>query len=112
MLVINNQRIGRMDVGIQIDKERCSGCGRCMDICPGDLIYLDKDQKSQMRNAADCWDCMACVKTCPAGAIETKLPYSLAEFGAHLIPRVSETKICWECIYPDGRREEFVIPRC
>lgn len=98
-------------VGVHVDEKLCYGCGACVNICPGDLLYLDENGRTKMREQADCWDCMACVKSCPAGALETYLPYSLAECGARLIPKVTETEVRWKCIYPDGREEEFVIPR-
>lgn len=98
-------------MGLHFNREKCTGCGACVDICPGDLLYLNEEGKSEIRNQAECWDCMACVKSCPAAALETRLPFSLADFGARLIPRVTEQEIHWQCIYPDGRIEEFIIPR-
>lgn len=92
------------------DKSRCTGCGDCVEICPGDLMDLDTtDKKSYIRNPADCWDCMACVKECPSSALETRLPYQLAAFGAHLIPQVQDDCILWKLSDPRGQVEEFVI---
>lgn len=98
-------------MGLRIYHQKCTGCGRCVDVCPGDLLYLNDEEKSMIRNQADCWDCMACVKSCPAGALETKLPFSLANFGASLRPEITEKEIHWICNDPDGKTEEFIIPR-
>ena len=32
----------------QADSAKCIGCGKCEKVCPGGLIYLDKNQKAQM----------------------------------------------------------------
>jgi adenylylsulfate reductase subunit B len=78
----------------------------CVKLCPGDLIMI-KNEKSFIRDPGDCWDCMACVKSCPYGAIETKLPYELGYKDAHLIPKRKGKIIVWELVYSDGRREVF-----
>ena len=98
-------------MGLKINRLKCTGCQKCVNVCPGDLLVLNETGKCMIRNQADCWDCMACVKSCPEGALETKLPFSLANFGASLRPQVEEKEIRWICTYPDGRIEEFTIPR-
>lgn len=98
-------------MGLKIDKAKCIGCQKCVNICPGDLLYLDENHRCTIRNQADCWDCMACVKKCPVSAIETKLPFSLANFGASLRPELTENVIKWVCTYPEGTVEEFQLPR-
>lgn len=98
-------------MGLRFDRSKCNGCGRCVDICPGDLLKIDENGMSSIRNQADCWDCMACVKSCLNGALETRLPFSLADFGATLKPKIFPDLIQWELTYADGRLEEFAIPR-
>jgi adenylylsulfate reductase subunit B len=73
---------------------------------------LINDQgQSEIRNAAECWDCMACIKACPNGALETQLPFMLAGLGASLRPQLYKDKIRWICKDAQGRIEEFEIPR-
>lgn len=92
------------------DRSKCTGCGECVQICPGDLMAIDsRDKKSYIRNPSDCWDCMACVKECPSGALETRLPYQLAAYGARLTPRVEDDRITWTLSDARGLVEEFVI---
>jgi adenylylsulfate reductase, subunit B len=98
-------------MGLKIAAEKCTGCGKCVDICPGDLLSLGPNGKSFLREQGECWDCMACVKSCPAQALETRLPFSLADYGASLKPQITPNEIRWICSYPDGRVEEFVVPR-
>ncbi|MGE5582973.1 MAG: 4Fe-4S binding protein [Bacillota bacterium] len=98
-------------MGLKFDSGKCNGCGKCVDICPGDLLFINQSGKSAIRNQAECWDCMACVKTCPAGALETRLPFCLADYGASLKPEVGTEEIRWVCKHPDGEIEVFTIPR-
>lgn len=97
-------------MGITVKAEQCTGCGRCVDICPGDLLaLLPQEGKAYLRSARDCWGCMSCVKSCPEGALERRLPFSLAGYGASLRPKVHETHIVWTLRYPNGEVEEFAV---
>ena len=49
-----------------VDKNECTGCGVCADVCPTEAITV-KDVA--MVNAEECTDCGACVDECPTGAI-------------------------------------------
>jgi len=56
----------------EIRKERCSGCGLCVEICPYKAIELDKVEKIAVINEALCKGCGACVSSCRANAIDLK----------------------------------------
>ena len=100
---------------VKIDIKRCNGCKnldgpRCEKLCPGDLMALNSETgKAYIRNEEDCWDCMVCVKACPMLAIETKLPYTLAFYGASLKPKVGKDTITWTLKNIDGTVETFDI---
>lgn len=104
-------------MSVIIDEDLCTGCkGQkepfCIKYCPGDLLTLDKQTgKPYIRSERDCWDCMVCVKSCPFGAIETKLPYQVASYKASLKPIVYEDKIVWKLKNINGDEEVFEIPR-
>ncbi|MCD6288807.1 MAG: ATP-binding protein [Candidatus Hydrogenedentes bacterium] len=59
----------------RIDPERCTGCGRCAELCRFDAI--DVDQRNENGTALtyrvdpiSCDGCSVCVEFCPADAIE------------------------------------------
>jgi len=56
----------------EIRKERCSGCGLCVEICPYKAIDLDEVEKVAVINEALCKGCGACVSSCRANAIDLK----------------------------------------
>ena len=53
---------------IEVDVEKCIGCGDCVDVCPSD-VYEMKEEKSVPVNAEECIGCESCVETCEQEAI-------------------------------------------
>ncbi|MBN1363494.1 MAG: 4Fe-4S binding protein [Syntrophaceae bacterium] len=51
----------------KIDKEKCVGCGVCVNVCPQEAISI-VDNKARI-DADKCVDCGRCVQVCPQGAI-------------------------------------------
>ena len=51
----------------QVDKEKCVGCGVCVNICPQEAISM-VDDKAKI-DAHKCVDCGRCAQVCPQGAI-------------------------------------------
>jgi ferredoxin len=50
-----------------VDKDKCTGCGTCVDECPAAAIVLN-DEKAKV-DADLCVDCESCVDVCPSEAI-------------------------------------------
>jgi MinD superfamily P-loop ATPase len=48
-----------------VNQERCTGCGKCLDVCPPEAIAI-KDGKAVI--LIECTDCGACPRVC-RGAI-------------------------------------------
>lgn len=52
---------------LQIDHERCTGCGACMQACPNEAIEIHDGFARVL--AERCTECGACVEVCPQGAM-------------------------------------------
>jgi ferredoxin len=50
----------------KVDKEKCTGCGVCVDACPQDAISLNDVAEI---DAEKCTDCGTCVEECPNEAL-------------------------------------------
>lgn len=56
-----------------INPEKCTGCGKCEELCRFNAISSKKDSKGKMIYAIDptgCEGCSVCVKFCPEEAID------------------------------------------
>lgn len=85
-------------MSIRINTEKCIGCGRCAEICPGNLIQMvgpKNQRKAQMTYPDECWGCMSCVKICPVQAIEYFLGEDIGGKGTTLTAKTSKKQIDW-----------------
>ena len=102
-------------MSVKFDYKACNSCQGneeplCTKFCPGDLLAINEESKKPyIRSERDCWDCMVCVKACPFDAIETKLPYQLANYKASLQAKLSGDKIIWRLKDAKGNEEIFEL---
>lgn len=54
---------------IHFDKEKCTGCGVCVKVCPQGVIHLIEN-KAKMTDYVSCMECGACQLNCEFDAIE------------------------------------------
>ena len=54
-----------------INKNKCKGCGTCVDVCPVEVFVMEKG-KAKAAKPDECIGCRACEAQCPEKAIEVK----------------------------------------
>lgn len=57
-----------------VDTDKCVGCGSCVKVCPGGILYLNQSKKAEIEDFREfgwngCWKCEHCLAVCPTGAI-------------------------------------------
>jgi len=62
-----------------IDESKCTGCGKCVNICSEDVFFGSKKKEIPVVTyPEECWHCNACVFECPVeGAIRLRIPLPL-----------------------------------
>ncbi|MBZ9607640.1 ferredoxin family protein [Clostridium estertheticum] len=94
-------------MSIKIDPQKCVGCGKCMDVCPGNLIFKKNDSKAFIEYPQECWGCCACVKECPAMAINYYLGADIGGKGTYLNTKKEKNLLHWHMFRPNS--EEIII---
>jgi NAD-dependent dihydropyrimidine dehydrogenase PreA subunit len=56
-----------------IAEERCTSCGKCVEVCPQDVFDLVAGAAPLISRAEDCTTCRQCSLYCPQGAIYVAL---------------------------------------
>jgi len=99
-----------------VNPDKCDGCKAldrpaCMYICPNDLMTLDRSLGQAWNQEPElCWECYACVKTCPQGAIAMRGYGDVVPLGASLTPLRGTDSIMWTVKFRDGQTKRFKFP--
>lgn len=54
---------------LQLSPEKCTGCGRCIDVCPHG-VFIMNNKKASITDKDLCMECGACALNCEFGAIK------------------------------------------
>jgi ferredoxin len=58
-------------VTLELDEEKCSGCGMCLAVCPHAVLGMnEKHVQIEQRDA--CMECGACARNCPMDALSVQ----------------------------------------
>ncbi len=55
-------------VSLQLDRDACMGCGRCLEVCPHGVFAMEGG-KSRIDERDACMECGACARNCPVDAL-------------------------------------------
>ena len=58
-------------VTLNLDMEKCVGCGMCITVCPH-AVFKMNEKHAYIEERDACMECGACAKNCPAEAIRVK----------------------------------------
>jgi len=92
---------------------RCDGCGHCVDICPSDIMHIDKTYRRAVNIEPNmCWECYSCVKACPQNAIDARGYADFAPLGHSVRVLREEEKgtISWKIKFRNGHEKNFESP--
>ncbi|MBM6971770.1 glycyl-radical enzyme activating protein [Mordavella massiliensis] len=64
----HNPETQKFEKEMQVDREKCTGCGACAAVCPNGAIHMEEGRPKL--DAEACVFCGKCTRFCPTGARE------------------------------------------
>jgi len=65
---MNNMTYLKDVVTLQLDDNKCTGCGMCLEVCPHEVFKINASH-AVFQNRDACMECGACSLNCPVDAI-------------------------------------------
>jgi NAD-dependent dihydropyrimidine dehydrogenase PreA subunit len=61
-------------VTLGLDPAKCTGCGRCVEVCPHGVfaVQATNGRKAEIISRDSCMECGACAKNCQAQAVTVR----------------------------------------
>jgi len=81
-------------VTLELDQEKCTGCGLCTIVCPHAVLAIS-DKKAQIIQRDACMECGACSTNCPFAAISVQAGVGCA--AAILRGKMVDGKLVCDC---------------
>ncbi len=98
-------------MSIKISRTKCQGCGRCVQVCPGNLLFKDAGGKAEIRHPKDCWGCTACLKECRYGAIRYFLGPDIGGKGTYAYAVQAGDSLEWHFVNPAGTEQIITVSK-
>ncbi|MCR5219684.1 MAG: ferredoxin family protein [bacterium] len=98
-------------MSIRIDQEKCAACGRCREICPGNLIKRAENGKVFLKRPEECWGCASCLKECVHGAIAYFLGADIGGRGSLMRTKREGDVTDWIITLPEGKTVTISVNR-
>lgn len=104
---------------IQVDQEKCTRCGFCVQVCPVNIISRDDNQWPQT-TGENCIACGHCVAICPKGALDNvkapllnqipleKRPVLDADTAAHFLRSRRSIRTYKDVAVPQGKIHQLL----
>lgn len=96
-------------MSIQINGERCTNCGKCRKVCPGNLLIENNEHQTVIRCIEDCWGCTSCIKACKFEAISYFLGADIGGLGSTLQTKEEGDLLHWIIKHTDQTEKVITI---
>jgi adenylylsulfate reductase subunit B len=73
-------------MSLRINPDRCTLCGICQDVCPGDILHLELGMAEAFLYPDECSYCDICRMECPEQAIDIRFPWKMLQPPVVLTP--------------------------
>ena len=59
-------------VTLNLNEEKCIGCGMCIEVCPHAVISMNGAERAWIQKRDACMECGACSRNCPTEAVSVQ----------------------------------------
>jgi ferredoxin len=84
---------------LRLDREKCSGCGMCLVVCPHPVLGMN-DGRAWIQNRDACMECGACARNCPTEAVTVQAGVGCAQAVINAALGRSSSSCC--CVIETG----------
>jgi NAD-dependent dihydropyrimidine dehydrogenase PreA subunit len=95
-------------VTLQLEPEKCTGCGMCLIVCPHGVFRMDNG-RAGIWNRDGCMECGACSRNCPSEAVSVQAGVGCAAAVINGVLGRSGDGCC--CVIETGSGKESGNPR-
>jgi NAD-dependent dihydropyrimidine dehydrogenase PreA subunit len=81
-------------VKLNLNEEKCIGCGICTDVCPHAVIVMNGEGRALIQDRDACMECGACSRNCPTGALTVQAGVGCAAAVINTLLGRSEAPCC------------------
>ncbi len=97
-------------MSIIINRGQCAGCGKCREVCPGSLLFKEKDSnKTIIKYPEECWGCTSCLKECKFDAISYYLGADIGGNGTTMYVKEKQKELHWHITDQNGKKSIIAI---
>jgi heterodisulfide reductase subunit A len=68
--ILSKEEIEAEGITAEVNRNRCTGCGLCVLVCPYNALEIDEEKKIAVVNRAMCKGCGSCSAACRSSAID------------------------------------------
>jgi NAD-dependent dihydropyrimidine dehydrogenase PreA subunit len=90
-------------VTLELDAEKCIGCGMCVLVCPHDVFSLNHGRAGLSCRDA-CMECGACAKNCPTEAVTVETGVGCAAAVINSLLGRESSSCC--CVIEPGKNKD------
>lgn len=98
-------------MSILINRNKCTGCGKCIKVCPGTLLFREEGGKAYIKYPEDCWGCTSCLKECQYKAISYFLGADIGGNGTTMYVTKEGKELHWHITDANGNEQLISIDR-
>jgi len=91
-------------VTLELDKEKCIGCGICAVVCPHSVFNINNGS-ARIENRDACMECGACAQNCPTDAVSVQSGVGCASAVINAALGRNSSACC--CVIDDNKSESI-----